>query len=199
VCVDTSIFNTHFHPGSDLNRSSNGRRQTTFLKAMFFLNMWRAKDKREFRWKLLFQRSTACNLIDACHCFAGNCSIHLVGRNLTLRRRCSQWLCSKRCHIPENNIFYSYENFTFNCWLMLYIVSQNIEGRRGGRRGTYMPMHTIKVCTKSRGITPLILNFDTGCRWAVSFTPQPFLTVWEKVDAYWMGYLVDPTGGLNIF
>ena len=79
VCVDTSLLNTHLHPGSDLTRNSNGRRQTTFLKGTFFRNIWRAKDKREFLWKLMFQGSTACNLIDACHCFAGNFSSHLHG------------------------------------------------------------------------------------------------------------------------
>ena len=135
---------------------------------MFFHNTWRAKDKREFRLNMQFQGSTACNLIEACHCFAGNCSIHLDGRNLTLGRRSSRRLCSKNFHIPEKNIFYSYEKFVFNCRLMLYIASQYI----CGRKGTYNLMRTMKVYMKSGGITPFILNFGTGCKWTFSFTPQ---------------------------
>ena len=162
--------------------------------------MWRPKNKHGFRWMLLFQGRTACNLTDACHSFGEKCGIILDGINLILGRRCRQRFCWKFViFLKKKNIFDSYEKFAFNFWLMLYTAtasaSQDI-----GRRGSiyiYIPMHTIQVHMKNRGITPLILNLGTGCRWAVSFTPQPLLTTWEKVGSYGMGCLVGPTGGFS--
>jgi len=204
ICVYCVLSHIHAHPGPDLTRSSNGQIQKPFFEATLFRNMWLAKDKREFIWKLMFQGRTACNLIDACYCFAGKYSIHLHGRNLTLRRKCSQRPCSKRYHIPENNIFYSYEKFSFSCWLMINPLNANLNpichllALLGAHHILHVSrvrvnidmssafqnlegIHTFKVC---------ILNLGTRCKWALSITPQPFLIVWEKVGSYRMGRLL---------
>jgi hypothetical protein len=89
-----------------------------------------------------------------------------TGRNLTLGRRCSQRLCSKRCHIPEKkNIFNSYEKFAFNFWLMLNIDTSSAFQNLDGRGGTSIPIHSIMVC---------FLNLVTRCSSAVRVSPQPF-------------------------
>ena len=36
-----------------------------------------------------------------------------------------------------------------------------------------VPLHTMKVCRRVRGIAPLILSLGISCRWVVSFMPQP--------------------------
>jgi hypothetical protein len=42
-----------------------------------------------------------------------------------------------------------------------------------------IPVHTMKLCKGSRGITPLILNLGTRSTWVVNFTLRPFTPVKE--------------------
>jgi hypothetical protein len=41
-------------------------------------------------------------------------------------------------------------------------------------KGEFFPFHTVKACRNGRGRVPVILNFATGLRWTVSFTPWSF-------------------------
>ena len=42
-----------------------------------------------------------------------------------------------------------------------------------------VPVHAMKVCKGSRGITPLIFNIGTRRTWVVNFTLRPFTPVKE--------------------
>jgi len=69
-------------------------------------------------------------------------------------------------------------NFKILCYMEFYVIQFTLG--MSVMVKSKVPVHAIKTCTKSGGISPMIFNLGSRWKWVIVLTPRPIYSRGEK-------------------